>query len=315
MVESRIVVAAAVVGAPLALVAGAALPGLVTPEYQVAADATGPSEWENLSPEAKAVVRTALAASGPVNATFGASGSYGNNTTEFGPYPDDLPQFDVDQIEPSRMVIERNGTVYVFSARFVGGPGGGTVAVDVVNRTDTARIRRGDLSPHGRTVLNVAETDGAAAFYTDRPPAFEDGLDATPDGLLVLAVADADLFVVADGDTHRTVVVSRPTDFTPLGSALTLAVVAGSLATVPAVALFGARRLGWSLATVAGVAVAVLPVVLARIAAVGPPSLLVRRFRGLSHLVVLPAVGALVCVFVVRTRARRDRSPTDDTGE
>lgn len=315
MDRRSIVLAAAVIGGLLALVSGAALSGSVPPEYRVVVDATGPTEWEHLSPEAKAVVRTALAASGPVDVTFGASGSYGNNTTDFGSYPDDLPQFDVDQTEPSRTVIERNGTVYVFSAGFVGGPDGGTVAVDIANRTDAAKIRRGDLSPHGRTVLDVAETDGAAAFYTDRPSAFEDGLDATPDSLLALAVSDADLFVVADGGTHRTVVVSSPSTFASPGGALTLAVVVGSLATVPALALFGARRVGRSLATAAGVAVAVLPIALARIVAVGPSALLVRRFRELSHLVVLPAVGALVCVGVVRMWVRRDRSPTDDTGK
>ena len=304
---TRIVVVA-VVGSLLALGAGAALPGSVSPEYNVAVDATGPPEWEHLSPEAKTVVRTALAAPGSetVNVTFDASGGYGNNTTTaFGPYPDDLPQFDVDQIEPSRMVIERDGAVIVFSVGFVGGPevAGGPIGISAVDRTDTARIRRDDLSPHGRTVLDLAAANGSATFYTDRPPAFEEGLDATPDSLLALVVSDADLFVVSDGDSHRTVIVSTASSWVPLGAVLTPAVVLGSLATVPAVALFSARRVGWPLATAAGVAVAVLPVVVFRIATVGPTALLVRRLQGMAHLVVLPAIGALVCVAAVRTWA------------
>jgi len=204
--------------------------------------------------------------------------------------------------------------VLVFSAGLVGGS---TVGISAVDRTDTARIQRENLSPHARTVLDVAAANGSAAFYTDRPPAFEEGLDATPDSLLALVVADADLFVVADGDgndhDHRTVVVSAPTDFLSFGRALTPAVVFGSLATVPAVALFGSRRVGWPLATAAGVAVAVVPVVAFRIVAVGPSALLVRRLQEMAHLIVLPGIGALLCVGAVWTwRTGGDRPQAED---
>lgn len=313
MNRSRTLIILAAAGGLLALGAGAALPGSVSLTYSVAVDDTGPPEWEDLSPEAKTVVRTGLEAPGSVNVTFGRSGSYGNGTTEFGPYPDDLPQPDIDQTEPSRMVIERDGTVLVFSAEFVGG---GTLAISAVDRTDTARIRRETLSPHARTVLDVAAANGSAAFYTDRPPALEEGLDVTPNSLLVLVVSDADLFVLADGDDYRTVVVSSPSNLVPLGPALTLAVVLGSLATVPAVALLGARRVGWPLATAAGVAVAVLPVVAFRIVAVGPSALLGRRLQEMTHLVVLPAIGALLCVGAVRTlRTGSDRLRAGDSDE
>jgi hypothetical protein len=318
MDRARLLVVLAAAGGLVALGAGAALPGAVAPEYRVAVSDAGPTEWEELSPEAKTVVRTALSTPGAGgNVTFDESGTYGNDTTtDFGPYPDDLPALDVDQTAPSRMVIERDGAVIVFSVGFVGGPeeAGGAVAIGAVDRTDTARLRYDDLPPHGRTVLDVAAADGSAAFYTDRPSALEDGLDVTPDSLLALVVADADLFVVADSDSHRTVVVSTPSTWVPLGAALTPAVVLGSLATVPAVALFGARRAGWPLATAAGVAVAVLPVVYFRIVAVGPPALVVRRLREMAGLAVLPAVGALVCVGAVRVWRTHAGAPsaTDD---
>lgn len=310
MDRSRTLLILAAAGGLLALGAGAALPGSVSPTYNVAVDDTGPPEWEDLSPEAKTVVRTGLEAPGSVNVTFDRSGSYGNGTTEFGPYPDDLPQPGIDQTRPSRMVIERDGTVLVFSAEFVGGR---TLAISAVDRTDTARIQRETLSPHARTVIDVAAANGSAAFYTDRPPALEEGLDVTPDSLLVLVVPDADLFVLADGDDYRTVVVSSPSNLVPLGPVLTLAVVFGSLATVPAVALLGARRVGWPLATAAGVAVAVVPVVAFRLVAVGPSALLGRRLQEMAHLVVLPAIGALVCVGVVWAwQTGSDRQPAED---
>jgi hypothetical protein len=294
MDRSRTLLILAAAGGLLALGAGAALPGSVSPTYNVAVDDTGPPEWEDLSPEAKTVVRTGLEAPGPVNVTFERSGSYGNGTTEFGPYPDDLPHPDIDQTGPSRMVIERDGTVLVFSAEFVGG---GTLAVGATDRTDTARIQRETLSPHARTVLDVAAANGSAAFYTDRPPALEAGLDVTPDSLLV-------------------VVVSSPSSWVPLGPVLTPVVVFGSLAAVPAVALVGARRVGWPLATAAGVAVAVLPVVVFRLVAVGPSPLLGRRLQEMPHLVVLPAVGALLCVGVVWTwQTGSHRQPAADGDE
>ncbi|MBB6646960.1 hypothetical protein [Halobellus ruber] len=313
MDRSGTLIILAAAGGLLALGAGAALPGSVSPTYNVAVDDTGPPEWEDLSPEAKTVVRTGLEAPGAVNVTFAESGSYGNGTTEFGLYPDDLPRPDIDQSEPSRMVIDRDGAVLVFSAEFVGG---GTLAISAVDRTDTVLLRRGNLSPHGRTVLDVAAANGSAAFYTDRPPALEDGLDATPDSLLALVVSDADLFVLADGDDYRTVVVSSPSNWIPLGPVLTPAVVLGSLATVPAVALFGSRRVGWPLATAAGVAAAVLPVVAFRIVAVGPSALLGRRLQEMAHLVVVPAIGALLCVGVVRGwQTANDRPRAEDEGE
>lgn len=312
---TKVLIVLAVVGGLLALGAGAALPGSVSPTYNVAVSDTGPTQWENLSPEAQVVVRTALEAPGSVDASFSESGSYGNNTTEFGPYPNDLPQPDIDQTEPSRMVIERDGAVLVFSAGIAGDPetGGRTLAISAVDRTDSARIQRETLSPHARTVIDVAAANGSAAFYTDRPPTLEEGLDVTPDSLLVLVVSDADLFVLADGDDYRTVVVSSSSNWVPLGPVLTPAVVLGSLATVPAVALFGSRRVGWPLATAAGVAVAVVPVVAFRLVAVGPSPLLGRRLQEMAHLVVLPAIGALVCVGVVWTwQTGSDRQPAED---
>lgn len=88
--------------------------------------------------------------------------------------------------------------------------------------------------------------------------------------------------------------------------------VLGSLA---AVALYGARRVGWPLATAAGVAVAVLPVVYFRIVAVGPPALVVHRLREMAGLAVLPAVGALVCVGAVRVWWMGSDRPRPDDGD
>lgn len=300
--QTKVFVFLAIGGGLLALGAGAALPGSVPPTYNVAVQDGVPSEWADLSPEARDVVRAALDESNSVNATFEQSGA--NASARFGPYPDDLPPIGIDQTESSRTVIERNGSLLVFSAREVGYTDGDTrtVAISAADLTETLRIGPEDLSAHERAVIDRASTaDEPVGFYTQRPQALSDGLDVSPGGLLTLAVADADLFVFADDDGYRTVVVSEPATFLPTHDALTVALAFGALATVPAVTLFGRRRLGWPSTAAAAVAVAVLPVAFLRIAAVGSPAFLLSRLQEGLHFVALPAVGALVCVGVIWT--------------
>lgn len=107
------------------------------------------------------------------------------------------------------------------------------------------------------------------------------------------------MFILPKDTDYQTVVLSAPITFVPLGRVLTTILAVGLLATVPAITVYSSQHIGRKGVAAIGVVLSVAPVFFFRIVAVGPVSMVSYRLLELAHLIILTAIGALVCAALV----------------